>query len=417
MAEFQQQQTQPEYSAQYFWTQNLTPQVPVAGLSSSNDLPTDENSLKFLPFSSEDNQLLLTALHSNIDLMDLTAPLNLNSSLGLDALPDIYPYNPDNDPFQSVPITSLLTPQATQGTSAVQASSSGEIYPSQSLNAQFSSYPFVSNQVRPTQSNVPPPVQFVGSTNLQYPQTSNSQYPQLSKSPPVSNSIPQFFSVNPQYGNSSPPSPPNSSPPNFSAGSTSPSSSPSITPPSTPHTTDNPTNANVLFNPSAANVALSTQTPPVVSGASKRSSTSISGNNATSNTNLTEKQKSRRRASQNQASRNYRQRKKEYVTEMENQLESSIAEIEKLKRDNNEKSALVEVLLRDQGSANELERLKIVLAEKTSAIELLLKENADLKVRLVEIEQLKRQLDLKQSEIANLRAENNKLRGRSNSDS
>eukprot|EP01132_Coremiostelium_polycephalum_P011339 gene11339-13883_t len=50
-------------------------------------------------------------------------------------------------------------------------------------------------------------------------------------------------------------------------------------------------------------------------------------------TNLTEKQKSRRRASQNLASRNYRQRKKAYVNEMEARLESIVSENEKLKRD------------------------------------------------------------------------------------
>ncbi|EGG22532.1 FNIP repeat-containing protein [Cavenderia fasciculata] len=60
-----------------------------------------------------------------------------------------------------------------------------------------------------------------------------------------------------------------------------------------------------------------------------------------------DKQKSRRRASQNQASRNYRQRKKAYVHEIEDKLENMRLEMERLKRETRESKMIANKLLKE----------------------------------------------------------------------
>jgi Spy/CpxP family protein refolding chaperone len=62
---------------------------------------------------------------------------------------------------------------------------------------------------------------------------------------------------------------------------------------------------------------------------------------------VTEKQKSRRRASQNMASRNYRQRKKEYISSIEDKLEQLNIENERLRREVNESRHLATKLMHE----------------------------------------------------------------------
>eukprot|EP01111_Echinosteliopsis_oligospora_P015158 TRINITY_DN5895_c0_g1_i1.p1 TRINITY_DN5895_c0_g1~~TRINITY_DN5895_c0_g1_i1.p1 ORF type:complete len:515 (-),score=104.05 TRINITY_DN5895_c0_g1_i1:83-1408(-) len=65
---------------------------------------------------------------------------------------------------------------------------------------------------------------------------------------------------------------------------------------------------------------------------------------------LSEKAKNRRRASQNLASRNYRQRKKEYINTMEDKMSSLTIEVERLRREANENKHLVTKLLRENAN-------------------------------------------------------------------
>lgn len=65
---------------------------------------------------------------------------------------------------------------------------------------------------------------------------------------------------------------------------------------------------------------------------------------------LTEKQKSRRRASQNLASRNYRQRKKEYINSMEEKMAILAQENERLRREANESKHLASKLVKENAS-------------------------------------------------------------------
>ncbi|KYQ89448.1 putative basic-leucine zipper transcription factor [Tieghemostelium lacteum] len=62
---------------------------------------------------------------------------------------------------------------------------------------------------------------------------------------------------------------------------------------------------------------------------------------------LTDKQKSRRRASQNLASRNYRQRKKQYMSEIESKLEVIVLENEKLKQELYQAKKLIDKLIQE----------------------------------------------------------------------
>jgi len=76
---------------------------------------------------------------------------------------------------------------------------------------------------------------------------------------------------------------------------------------------------------------------------------------------ITEKQKSRRRASQNLASRNYRQRKKEYMCSMEERLDKMQGENERLQRELNDASLIVNKLLVEN------KELKLALENHNSA--------------------------------------------------
>eukprot|EP01133_Synstelium_polycarpum_P010213 gene10213-11899_t len=62
---------------------------------------------------------------------------------------------------------------------------------------------------------------------------------------------------------------------------------------------------------------------------------------------LTDKQKSRRRASQNLASRNYRQRKKVYINEIEDKLAGIVADNDRLKRELTESRKIVKRLMNE----------------------------------------------------------------------